>query len=385
MNGELRKKTLAVLGTVGLFEELGPSHLEKVLEMVELVRLKPGESLVKQGDPADSFFLIMEGVVGIVTERASGERALLAHMKPPCTIGEIGLLLKKPRTASVIAEEDTLALLFSGDVFLNMFVQNPQFGLGITRGLARRLESVSGQMPLPTPSLDEIQPGSDLDNLLPIGFLQRHRVLPLALAEDRMTLGFVDAPTSAVLHAVYQLVPGREVVPVSITLQAFESFMRSRAGLDTLDATMDTVDEEPPGRIEHLDTLLDRMRDEGASDLHLVGGSRPRWRVDGELCVLEDLQPLAAEEVFDLLEACLEERHQLDFETHNDVDFIYIPDNGGRFRVNMYRNAQGIAAAFRLLPTSIVPFDQLRIPKVVKSFCSLPKGAGTGDGPHGVG
>ncbi|MGB0713985.1 MAG: type IV pilus twitching motility protein PilT, partial [Gammaproteobacteria bacterium] len=121
------------------------------------------------------------------------------------------------------------------------------------------------------------------------------------------------------------------------------------------------------------------------SDLHLKGGCRPRWRLQGELRPLIDAPRFGRDEVEELLAPALEERHREEFARHQDTDFVYPSPNGDRFRINLYRDRGGAGAAIRLLPSTVPGIDSLGLPDVVKEFCAARKGLVLVTGPTGSG
>src|SRR5215475_10526996 len=105
-----------------------------------------------------------------------------------------------------------------------------------------------------------------------------------------------------------------------------------------------------------LDAFFKLMVDQGASDLHLVSGSQPILRVNGELqrvrfAVLDndDLKKM-------LYEVAPEYKIKL-FEETGDVDFGYEIPNISRFRANFFNQKYGIAAVFRQIPSKVLSFE----------------------------
>jgi CRP-like cAMP-binding protein len=68
-----------------------------------MAQYAPGEMIVRQGDPSDAFFVIASGRVEVVCERPGGQDLVLQEMGAGEWFGEIGILLDKPRTATVRA------------------------------------------------------------------------------------------------------------------------------------------------------------------------------------------------------------------------------------------------------------------------------------------
>jgi twitching motility protein PilT len=123
---------------------------------------------------------------------------------------------------------------------------------------------------------------------------------------------------------------------------------------------------------------------EGASDVHLSAGQRPRWRIDGQLMEIADVPVLDSNTVMQLLTPVIDQRFRAQFEESNDVDFAYALQDA-RFRVNLFRNSHGPSAVFRHIPTRIPTLEQLGMPDVVRQFCNEPKGLILVTGPTGSG
>jgi twitching motility protein PilT len=134
-----------------------------------------------------------------------------------------------------------------------------------------------------------------------------------------------------------------------------------------------------------LDVVLRRLVAEGGSDLHISGGQRPRWRIDGEMLEIADTHPLGADEVWTLLEPIMEERSKKTFTDDNDADFAYAIPGVARFRVNIFRDKGGVGAVMRVIPARILTFEQLNLPSVCARLCELPKGLVLVTGPTGSG
>jgi twitching motility protein PilT len=224
--------------------------------------------------------------------------------------------------------------------------------------------------------------------MLPWSFIERHRVLPIEATGNVLRAGFVDDPTPKVLTAVRQLLPSMELEPVRISRGMFERFLASRSGLEAWQEEEEPGElpaakvVEPPARLK---SLLERMVAEGASDLHLLPGRQPTWRIDGDIQTIEDAAVVGESEVYDLLRPVMEQRHLEEFDSQRDVDLGYTLEGLGRFRINMYRSYHGIGAAFRVIPSQILSVEQLGLPSVIKNLCLQPKGLVVVTGPTGSG
>jgi twitching motility protein PilT len=216
---------------------------------------------------------------------------------------------------------------------------------------------------------------------LPIEFMRRHRVLPIKKEKNHLTIGFVDEPSSSVLQSVRSLLTGMELLPVRIDSTLFDNTMRSHSGVSE---KANPTKEKQSGPIS-LEQLLQSMITEGASDLHLSAGQRPRWRIDGQMQEIVDAPILDPNTVLELLTPLIDKRFRTQFEDTNDTDFAYTLGKDARFRVNLFRNSNGTSAVFRHIPLQIPNLEQLNMPDIIRRFCDEPKGLILVTGPTGSG
>ena len=146
---------------------------------------------------------------------------------------------------------------------------------------------------------------------------------------------------------------------------------------------------------EGLDRLLVAMAQGGASDLLLVAGMPPIFRVNGRLNRVEDVGPLEADEIGKLFQPHLGVKERRDLEERGSADFTLqiAPGRGSsegfgpawRFRVNLHRQRGGPAAALRALPTEIPTLASLNLPLSLADLVKPNKGLILVCGPTGSG
>ncbi len=385
IDARMQDQLVAALGQCALFRALAPGLLPQLLTVAEAVRFAPGETIVRQGEPSDAFYVMAEGEGAIFVDGPAGERRELGRLPQPSTIGEVGLLLGEARTASVSAVTPVLAVKFKAKAFEQMFQKIPGFGMGLSAGLALRLQQVSGKVPLPEYDLAQAPPAAEALSLLPMPFIQRHRVVPLKQEGKRLTLGFVDDPSSQALSAVQEQLPAVELQAVRVTAAAFDALLSAHGGVSAWKSPASTEAPAVSARSPKLDQMLERVVAEGASDLHLTPGLKPRWRIDGDMREIADAAVLGREDAWRLLEPVMEERHKEQLRQELDVDLAYAVPGLARFRVNLFREANGYAAALRQIPGKILTFEQLGLPPVIQELCTVPKGLLLVTGPTGSG
>ncbi len=134
-----------------------------------------------------------------------------------------------------------------------------------------------------------------------------------------------------------------------------------------------------------IDEILSLMIARKASDLHLSTGAVPILRVHGEMTFLRDRPILSSDDVHALLKPLFTGKTKDDFDARNDADFAYEIPGLARFRVNAFRDRNGIGAVLRQIPIEIIPAEKLGLPQAVLDLCWLSKGLVVVTGPTGSG
>jgi len=118
-----------------IFAGLPVPRLEAAVRSLESVMVAAGQEVVRQGDPADRFYVIAEGTQRVTqVPEGGGPATELRTLGPGDVFGEIGILRKSPRTATVTATTDGLLLALDADEFLEL--------VGSGQGLSSRLLDV---------------------------------------------------------------------------------------------------------------------------------------------------------------------------------------------------------------------------------------------------
>jgi twitching motility protein PilT len=102
-------------------------------------------------------------------------------------------------------------------------------------------------------------------------------------------------------------------------------------------------------------------------------GTKPKIRKHGEL---EDInyQVFTDDVLRDLLFEILSERQRMKYEEKKDLDFAYEIPSVARFRANYFVQKRGLAAVFRVIPTTIMTMEELGLPKQIMKFAQLTRG-----------
>ena len=107
-------------------------------------------------------------------------------------------------------------------------------------------------------------------------------------------------------------------------------------------------------------------------------------RMNGDLLPIK-FRELSDTELESYIDEILTSKQRDHLMSGNDVDFSYVTEEGGRFRVNVFRKVTGIGAVLRHIPGDVPTLDQLNVPPVLKKFCEYHQGMVLVTGSTGTG
>ena len=133
-----------------------------------------------------------------------------------------------------------------------------------------------------------------------------------------------------------------------------------------------------------IDAFLKLGLAQGCSDVHLAVGVPPMLRMHGDLMPIK-FRDLSDTELDSYLMEILSDFQREQFYAGRDLDFSYVGEDGGRFRVNLFRKDTGLGAVFRHIPNETPTLDKLNLPKVIHDFCDYHQGMVLVTGSTGTG
>lgn len=144
------------------------------------------------------------------------------------------------------------------------------------------------------------------------------------------------------------------------------------------DPSMSEVDEY------NIDDLLRLVVEKGGSDLHLTVGTPPMLRMQGKLWPT-DLPVLSTKDTRRLIFQFLTNEQREKLEKNLELDISYEIAELSRYRCNIFYTRLGMAAVFRVIPTTILTLQQLKMPPVLGDLARRNKGMVLVTGPTGSG
>jgi CRP/FNR family transcriptional regulator, cyclic AMP receptor protein len=130
------------LAAVPLFEGLSKKQLRRISSLMTRLELPAGKALTREGQQGYEFFIVLEGEV----EVRQGDR-VVATRGPGEYVGEIALLDKRPRTATVVAATSVSVEVLSRREFVSLLAQASELSEQILATMAQRLADLETQAP----------------------------------------------------------------------------------------------------------------------------------------------------------------------------------------------------------------------------------------------
>jgi len=134
----------------------------------------------------------------------------------------------------------------------------------------------------------------------------------------------------------------------------------------------------------NMDRLLQACVTQNATDIHLTVGRAPVFRIHGRLRPLET-KVLEPDDTVALMKSITPERNQQELQEEGGTDFGFAFGDAARFRVSVFKQKGSVAIVLRLIPTKIMAFEEIGLPKICAALCRRPRGMFLVTGPTGCG
>ncbi len=147
MEGDILEETVLLRSDLGLvlsglplFAGLEPVILRQIAESAEWLSLPGGATLFAAAEPSDAMYVVLSGCLGVFSPDNRDRRRFMGRVPAGDTVGEMGLISGRPRSAHVVALRDSELVRISSDSFHRIFGQHPEAMLRIARLTVDRLE-----------------------------------------------------------------------------------------------------------------------------------------------------------------------------------------------------------------------------------------------------
>lgn len=296
----------------------------------------PQSLIVREGSSDGAAYFILSGRVAVRRrDPETGVDFVLAELGAGQMFGEMAMLTGQPRTASVLALEDTACAVLEHADFEQALVAHPELAAAMLRMLAERLVEANRAAGIDFVNLAKVQIDPRVVTLLPQALINAHHVVPISFANNRLTLAMTNPNNLVAFDDVRRAIKGVMIEPAIVTEDDFKRFMSTtypqllakttapppkppkdakpaaepvvdllqadlirelQLAADT-DAVADTKQDlmsasEDAPIIRVVNSILGLAIKQGASDIHvepMEGDVTVRFRVDGVLQVVQKL------------------------------------------------------------------------------------------------
>jgi uncharacterized protein YhbP (UPF0306 family) len=126
-----------------VISNLPVQHAEKVLASLQSLEVSAGDTIVRQGTPADKLLIMVEGEADVIREELGQER-VIGSLSSGQLFGEVAIMRDEPRSASVRATTNAKLLTLDRERFRNLIAQSMQITPDFDQVIRSRLDAQAG-------------------------------------------------------------------------------------------------------------------------------------------------------------------------------------------------------------------------------------------------
>lgn len=134
------------LAGVGIFAGITPPERAALEKRCRWQSFAAGAEIIDRENDSREVYFVVAGAVRVVNYSLSGREVSFAEIRAGGCFGELAALDGQPRSANVVAIEDTLTACLSGSVFLDMLAHHPTASIEMLRRLAAVVRQATGRI-----------------------------------------------------------------------------------------------------------------------------------------------------------------------------------------------------------------------------------------------
>jgi len=124
------------LSKLPLFSELSEAEFIIITEVLQTVHLKEGEPIFKEGDTGKEMFILYSGAVSAFYQQSDGNQRKLFDAAHGDFFGEMSIIAHEPRSATIIATEDSILIMLREVDFYRIISEHPIIGFKILKSIS---------------------------------------------------------------------------------------------------------------------------------------------------------------------------------------------------------------------------------------------------------
>ncbi len=138
--------TTDLLANIPLFRRVSPEDRERIAAVARVRRYDRGEHVFDEGDPSDSFFVVVTGLIKVFKQAPNGSDVILEMFGPGGPLGAVAAYESRPYPASAVAMELSECLLIPRQAFFQLLEQHPSLVRGLLGSLSLRLVQLTTRL-----------------------------------------------------------------------------------------------------------------------------------------------------------------------------------------------------------------------------------------------
>jgi CRP/FNR family transcriptional regulator/CRP/FNR family cyclic AMP-dependent transcriptional regulator len=135
-----------LLKELPVFKSLSGNYLSQLAKDFIVFQVKKGETVFYQSDSSTDLYIVLEGAVRASLLNQEGQELVLAAFDKGDFFGEMSLLDGKPRSATMIAAEDSILGMLKREKFLSAVKNDPMIAIDLISALVQRLRMADGMI-----------------------------------------------------------------------------------------------------------------------------------------------------------------------------------------------------------------------------------------------
>ena len=140
----------ALIPKCALLENFSPAEVRLLAHFMTVYRAAAGTEILREGDPGDFMFMIIEGVVEVRKRDRWDAPQVIATVDPGKTLGEMSMIDGEPRFASCVAVDPAVIAVLDREALARIIVEQPMLGAKILMELvlmlSQRLRATGGRL-----------------------------------------------------------------------------------------------------------------------------------------------------------------------------------------------------------------------------------------------
>ena len=137
----MKELSVDLLKEIPIFMDLSEEEIHEIYNISSIKKFDKNDVVLLQHEPGNSLFILLQGKVKVVLFSKEGKEVILSTLGRGDYFGEMSLLDGKPRSASVIASEDSEFIILKRENFLTLIKNYPNIALKLLSEFSRRLRT----------------------------------------------------------------------------------------------------------------------------------------------------------------------------------------------------------------------------------------------------